>query len=388
MRVFAQCAVVGCLVAAIVIPSGAVIAQSKDPAAILAAARQALGGDKKLTAVKSFTAAGRTRQVRGENLVPIEFEIFVELPDKYLRKDEIPAQESGPTASGFNGEQWLQDPPPAAPPATPPGAPPAMPPPAAAPGSAAAPGAPGRGPDPRPGMSPGPAGPPRNPAAARVATLKQDFTRLALGMFATSFPSYPLTFSYVSEAEAPQGKADVLEAKGPNNFTIRFFVNKDTHLPIMVSWTPPAPMGRPGGPGPGRGVMPGPPQAAGGERGAAPAATGGERGTPPPAAPPAPAAARPPAAPPAGERPAPATPPVPGAAGPAGPAGPAGQRGAPPAPVENRLYFADYRDVDGMQFPFRLRRAVGPDTIEETTFDRFKINVKIDPKKFEVRKPQ
>ena len=45
-----------------------------------------------------------------------------------------------------------------------------------------------------------------------------------------------------------------------------------------------------------------------------------------------------------------------------------------PAPVENRLYFADYRETDGLQFPFRLRRAVGPDTIEETTFDRFKIN--------------
>ena len=59
-----------------------------------------------------------------------------------------------------------------------------------------------------------------------------------------------------------------------------------------------------------------------------------------------------------------------------------------PAPVENRLYFADYRETDGLQFPFRLRRAVGPDTIEETTFDRFKINPKIDPKKFEVRKPQ
>ena len=44
------------------------------------------------------------------------------------------------------------------------------------------------------------------------------------------------------------------------------------------------------------------------------------------------------------------------------------------------------RDVDGMQFPFRLRHAVGADTIEETTFDRFKVNAKIDPKRFEVRK--
>ena len=65
---------------------------------------------------------------------------------------------------------------------------------------------------------------------------------------------------------------------------------------------------------------------------------------------------------------------------------PPGARPAPAPPVENRLYFADYRDVDGLQFPFRLRRAVGADTIEETTFDRFKVNAKIDPKRFEIKK--
>ena len=111
MRVFGHCAVAGCLAAAVAFSGATALgtsepaigsaAQSKDPAAILAAARQALGGDAKLSAVKSFTATGRTRQVRGDNLVPIEFEIFVELPDKYLRKDEVPAQESGPNGDGL-----------------------------------------------------------------------------------------------------------------------------------------------------------------------------------------------------------------------------------------------------------------------------------------------
>src|SRR5690349_15586643 len=132
MRGFAQCAVVGTFATAAWIlawapgsrayqaqksPTGTV---TRDPAAILAAARQALGGDKKLTAVKSFTATGRTRQVRGDNLVPIEFEIACELPDKYVRKDEIPAQESGPTSTGFNGEELIQLPQPSMP-APPPG---------------------------------------------------------------------------------------------------------------------------------------------------------------------------------------------------------------------------------------------------------------------------
>jgi hypothetical protein len=297
MRGFAQCAALGIVAAGL---AGAPVeAQPKDAATVIAAARQALGGEKKLAAVKSFTAQGRTRQVRGENLVPIEFEIFVELPDKYLRKDEIPAQESGPTASGFTGDELLLDPLPAAP----------MPDPA---------------------------------RKARVTQLKQDFARLALGMFAGTYPAYPLTFTYVGQAEAPQGKADVVDAKGPDNTTFRFFINSDTHLPVMLTWQPPAPPARGGGPGRG-----------------APGAGGPPAGPPPAAG----------AAPPPPQRGAP----------------PAGAGPAAPRP-ELRLYFADYRDVDGLQLPFRIRRATGAETTEETTFDRYRINPKIDPRRFDVRK--
>jgi hypothetical protein len=199
----------------------------------------------------------------------------------------------------------------------------------------------------------------------RVAAAKQDFVRLTLGMFAGSFSSYPLTFTYVGQAEAPQGKADVLEAKAPPNFSVQLFINSQTHLPIMVSWKQ-AP-GRAGG-GRGRGEGP-PPEGRG--RGEAPQAEG--RGAPPRPEGAAPQA--PPTAPPQG------APAAPGAAAPN-----AGRAAAPPAPVEYRIYYADYRDVDGLQWPFRLRRATGQDTTEETTFDRFRINTKIDPKKFEVRK--
>jgi hypothetical protein len=184
-------------------------------------------------------------------------------------------------------------------------------------------------------------------------------------MFATSFPAYPLTFTYVAEAEAPQGKADVLEGKGPNNFTMRLFVSRDTHLPLMVTWTAPAPQ---------RGRGPMPPGAAMPQRGDAPGrGDAAGRGN-------APARGDAPASPNAPQR---GDAPARGAA--AAPQG-AGGGPAPGVPPENRLYFADYRDVDGLQLPFRLRRAVGPDTVEETTFDRFRLNSKIDPKRFEVRK--
>src|SRR6185503_7641687 len=145
--------------------------QAADAAAVLAAARDALGGAKRIEAVRTVIATGRTRQIRGDNLVPIEFEIQIEMPDKYSRRDEFPAQDAGPATAGFNGDRLIQIPPAPVPVARAGGPPP-----------------------------PSPA---QQEAAirARVATAKQDFARLMLGMFASSFAGFPLTFDYVAQAE-------------------------------------------------------------------------------------------------------------------------------------------------------------------------------------------
>jgi hypothetical protein len=285
------------------------LAQARDAARVLAAAREALGGEAKLSAVKTLIANGRTRQVRGENLVPIEFEIQLELPDKYSRRDEFPAQDSGPSTAGFNGDDLVLIPRPPPPPSRAGAAPPS---------------------------------PEQQQAAmrARLVAAKQDFARLILALFATSVSSFPLTFSYAAQAEAPQGKADVIDVNGPMNFAARLFVHAETHLPIMLTWQAPA----------GRGPSGAPP------------------GEPPPGA--SPSAGPPPGAPPSG------------AVARGGPPSSAAPAGPPPA-VEQRLFFADYREVDGVKFPFRIRRAAGADTTEETTFDRFRINAKLDPRRFE-----
>ncbi|MBY0497794.1 MAG: hypothetical protein K2Y23_26595 [Cyanobacteria bacterium] len=249
-----------------------VSAQTPTADTVLANARKALGGDAKIASVKSFIATGRTRQVRGENLVPIEFEIQAELPDKYSRRDEFPAQDAGPVTAGFVGDALVLIPRPAPPP-------------------------------PRPG-APAPPQAQEMMLRQRMMQAKQDFARLMLGMFAGTSAAFPVTYFYVGQAEAPQGKADVIEVKGPANFTARLFI-ADTGLPIMLSWQQP---------------------------------------------------------------------------GPGGPAGP--PPGAKPAP-EQRLFFADYRDVDGLKLPFRIRRAAGAETTEETTFDRYRINARVDPRRFD-----
>jgi len=174
----------------------------------------------------------------------------------------------------------------------------------------------------------------------------EDFARLALGLFANSTSAYPLTFGYAAQAAAPQGTADVLDVRGEGNFALRLFIHSETRLPIMVSWQAP----------PTSVVVTTP-------------------GQPPPAT----------IAPGAVVITAPAAPPA---------SAPQEQKDAytkdvaalrqkaQTTPVEYRLYYADYRDVDGVKLPFRLRRAIGPDTTEETTFDRFRLNTKIDPRKF------
>lgn len=336
-------------------PAPAPAAPAQTPAegaqVVLSAARVALGGDGKLAGIRTFEARGRTRQVRGNNLVPIEFEIWCELPDKYVRRDEIPAQESGPTTNGFMGDALIQWPPPATPAAGRSPGPPAKP----APGGAAAPAppvaassvAPPSAPSSAPAAKP-PATPP-DPGAARVASAKQDFVRLTLGMFAASFPTYPMTFSLAGQAEAPQGTADIVDAKGAGTFALRLFVSHETHLPIMVTWTTPATAvviiaegePQPENVAPGTIVVKAPPLPAGSapkeerEQYAALIQDLRKRTL-------------------------------------------AGAK-----PVEHRIYYADYRDIgNGIRFPFRLRRATAGQTLEETNFDGFTTNVRIDPRRF------
>jgi hypothetical protein len=305
---------------------------------ILAETRKALGGDK-LASVTTILVTGRTRRVRGDNLVPIEFEIAIELPDKYVRKDEVPAEESEPTSTGFAGSEVIQFP--IAPAGRPGG-----------PGAARGAG----GPPPADAAASGgrPGGPPAAPTpaqleaqrTARLTNAKQEFARLALGIFADSLAAYPMTFAYAASAQAPQGTADVLDVRGAGNFNARLFIASDTHLPIMLSWQAP-PAGvvvtTPGQPAP-RTVAPG---AVIISAPAAPAATA------------------------TAEEKDNYTKQV-----------AAMRQKALATPVEYRVYYADYRDVDGVKLPFRLRRAIGPDTTEETTFDRFRLNTKIDPRKF------
>lgn len=193
-----------------------------------------------------------------------------------------------------------------------------------------------------------------------------------LRRFRTEFNRYLLAFlggatlqpTFVAVAEAPEGKADVVEVKNDQGQAVRLFVDQNTHMPLMLQYQEVRPrvmmQGGPGG-GPGRGGR-------GGDFGGGGGVRVGD-GPPPP-------------------------PPPPGAGGGAG-RGDGGQRPdpeeikrrmasmPPPTPSTVTLYLGEYKRVDGAMLPHRLTQAVDGKTVEEWTIEKVKVNPAVKADLFE-----
>jgi hypothetical protein len=320
-------------------------AQGRDVNQILAGARTALGGQK-LEAVKTLTAAGRTlRALPNGTSAENEFEMALELPDKYLVRSVLAAMGNMSVyrMSGFNGGQVIEEI------------------------------------DRPPSLSGGGmvvmrfAGPggnvdPEKMTAEqkaefdqrRLVANKREFAKLALGIFAASPAAYPLELADGGQAESPDGKADVIEVKGEGGFAARLFIDAQTHLPLMLAWMDKEPVavtmavGGPGAPAP-------PPPggaAAGGnvthmriERSGGAAMTPEERDKMMQDL----EARR-------------------------------KEAEAKARTVEYRVYYGDYKNVGGVQLPHRIQRSIDGKPTEEMIVDTFKVNPKIDAKKFQVAK--
>jgi hypothetical protein len=318
------------LVLAMLASGSLVVGQGADVNRVLADVRRALGGERKLAAVRTIAATGRSTRVNGETSLPsTDFEMAIEFPDKYMRKDVLATMGSTTISrtSGFNGDGLIEtiD------------TPPSMP------GMVVF-----RGPG-GPAGGPGGVATPEQMAAARKASLaatRQDFAQLALGMFAASFDVYPLQFSDAGRAESPDGKADVIGVQGPDDFAMRLFTDADSHLPLMLSWMGKEPLqltqnGRGAAAGSGMTVMEG--------GGARAQMTQEERDRMMKDM-----EAR------------------------------MKEADSRRRLVEYRLYYGDYQDVSGVKIPMRLQRSIDGKPVEEVTLEKVKVNGKIDPKKFEV----
>ena len=319
-----------CLVVAMLALGVGLRGQAPDVGKILGAARAALGGEKKLSSLKTLAATGQSVRVTADgSSAPTDFEMAFELPDKFMKKDVMAMMGNVAITrtSGFNGDAVINviDQPPA-----------------------------------MPGMirivRGGPGGDPNAPQTPEqqaenrknmLIAAKQDFSRLLLGFIVSSFITYPLEFSYGGQAESPDGRADIIDVKGEGGFAARLFIDQKTHLPLMLSWMAREPLVIQRA---FTGAKPGAAPPAGGGISHAQAATSDERDKMMKQA-----------------------------------QEDARQAEAKLRVVEYRLYYGDYRDVDGVKVPFQLQRSIDGKPSEEVTLEKVKINGKIDPNKFQTR---
>jgi hypothetical protein len=297
------------------------VAQQEDVKAVevLAATHKAIGA--RLGELKSLSVQAAMERNVGSFQMNSDVELLIEMPDKYMRVETPNGGMVAMTSTlGFNGDRPLK--------------------------AAASPGlAPGGGMIIRMGGPPGaPIAPGEKPtpeqqqqiAKAMVRSSKQEVSRLMLGWLAIAHPSLNAQYNYGGEAESPDGKAYVIDVKNADGFAARLFIDEQTKLPLMVSYQARQ----------GRIVTAGGPLPAG----------GGQSVRPVPGGRPVPEGAQ------QQMRELPAD---------------------PPPMVEYVVYFDDWREVDGIRFPHRMRRAAAGTTVEEWTITRVRVNPKIDPKKFE-----
>jgi hypothetical protein len=294
-----------------------VLGQGSEALRVLGEMRAALGGDAKLAAVKSFMASGRSARTAGQFQLSSEFEMNCELPDKYVKTETISMGTAGTTNKvGFNGGTLIQE--------------------TSSPASMAGHGGGGGVVMFRSAGGPAPSGPPPTPEqqatldANRLRIVKAEFTRLTAAMFGASFGGNPVEFTHVGQAEAPEGKADILEIKGAQDFVARLFVDGRTRRPLMITWQGP-------------GMAPVINMRSSSDGGSHASAADRDRTID---------------------------------------ARMREMQAAAQRVVEHRMYFSDYREVDGVRLPHQIVRSVDGATVEEIAFEKFKLNERIDVKKF------
>ena len=63
--------------------------------------------------------------------------------------------------------------------------------------------------------------------------------------------------------------------------------------------------------------------------------------------------------------------------------GPSGDPAVDLPLVERRIYFSDYKNTGGLNWPHRLKEVVARQTVSDIRLGKFKINPEIDPKRFD-----
>jgi hypothetical protein len=68
-----------------------------------------------------------------------------------------------------------------------------------------------------------------------------EFSRYLMAIILTAPPSLAVEYKYAGESDVEDMKADVIDLTGPDNFSLRVFFDKSSHLPLLLSYRGPKP---------------------------------------------------------------------------------------------------------------------------------------------------
>jgi hypothetical protein len=181
---------------------------------ILKQARQAIGGEQQLQKVQGLQIHGQYRRVFGDRQMGGDRDISISVPNKYLVED---AMNAGGLSTALINTRGLN-------------------------GDKAWSGNSGGG-----GMIFRIAGPggqqatPEQMEAMQRRIYNAEFSRYLLAMLLTPPPEMAVEYKYAGESEVEDAKADVIDVTGPDNFSVRVFFHKTSHLPLLLSYRGPKP---------------------------------------------------------------------------------------------------------------------------------------------------
>jgi len=182
---------------------------------VLKQARKAIGGDEQLQKIQALEIHGQYRRVFGERQMGGDREISILLPNKYLVED---AMNAGGMSTALINTHALD-------------------------GDKAWNGNSGGG----GGMIfriAGPGGQQASPEQMEAMLKKiynAEFSRYLLAMILTPPPSLAVEYKYAGESDVEDAQADVIDVTGPDKFAVRVFFDKNSHLPLLLSYRGPKP---------------------------------------------------------------------------------------------------------------------------------------------------
>jgi len=195
--------------------TSAVRADDQRAQEILKQAREAMGGAERLQKIEALHINGQFRRVFGERQMGGEREISIELPNKYLVEDAL--NMGGLSTSMINTRALNGD--------------------HAWSGSSGGGGA-------MIFRMTGPGGQQASPEqieAAQRRVYQAEFARYLLAMTLAPPASLAVEYKYAGESDVDGAPADVLDVTGPENFAVRLFFDKNSHLPLLLSYRGPKP---------------------------------------------------------------------------------------------------------------------------------------------------